>query len=140
MDLYNRIANVRKMDYEAELVDAIAAVRKDLNGLDITQMCKVYNGYLLKELTRRHIPSRIINTKDLGINYEHVFLLVIKDVNSRFLADLTFEQFGIKNEEFKQLLSQGYQLVDGKSLNEYLNVVSCSKTTKRYLDDELFYR
>jgi len=42
-------------------------------------MCKVYSGFLSEELLKRHIPSRLINTSDLGLDYEHVFVLVKKN-------------------------------------------------------------
>lgn len=76
MDLFARMTNIKGIDQTKEIENAIVKVREKLSLLVEERMCKVYNGLLLNELLCSHIPARLINTLDLGINYEHVFLLI----------------------------------------------------------------
>lgn len=139
MELYDRITNICGKNYEEELIEAIKATTDELKELDKDQMCKVYSSYLLRELAKRHIPSRLVNTKDLGLDYEHAFLLVSNSKDGYFLADLTFQQFNQENEEFKELLKKGYQTIDGVGLNNYLTIIGQS-IAKDYSLEELFYQ
>ena len=139
MELYEYIKNIHGKNIEEELVKSISSVLSKLNNLTKERMCKVYNSYLLNELRLRHIPSRLINTLDLGLNYEHVFVLIASNNNGYFLADLTFSQFIKESKTFSQLLKSGYQLVDDISINDYLNIVSNRELSTDFLVENIFY-
>jgi len=103
-------------------------------------MCKVYSGFLSEELLKRHIPSRLINTSDLGLDYEHVFVLVKKnDIEGYFLVDLTFPQFDSYSVYFSKLLIDGYQDIDDKGLNYYLSLVTKERFTDEFSLDNIFF-
>ena len=76
MDFFERITNMRGFNLEKEIETTIKRVKERLSNLVEERMCKVYNSLLLNELLRSHIPVRLINTFDLGIDYEHFFLLI----------------------------------------------------------------
>lgn len=126
MELYDMIRNISGKNNEDELVKAISCVRKKLENLDEERMCRIYSSCLLNELLKRHVPSRLINTSDLGLDYEHEFVLVAKSEESGgyFIADLTFSQFSSQSDYFIKLLECGYQSIDYNDLVSYLNIIS----------------
>lgn len=140
MDLFNKMKNIRGLNNEDELVRAISNVKNKLAGLTEERMCKVYSSYLLNELNNCHIPARLVNTLDLGLNYEHYFVLVSKNESERyFLTDLTFSQFKNNSDLFKSLLDTGYQSIDNDILNCYLRIVSQNNYDNYILLDNIFY-
>lgn len=138
MDLYDMLKNISGKDIEKELKESVFVVKDKLSNLTEERTCKIYNGYLANELRRRHISLRIINTLDLGLEYEHIFLLVPKNTDGYFLADLTFSQFNNNQECFDDLFSYGYQNIDDDSLRDYLNIVSREDITNISLEDIFF--
>lgn len=76
MDLFERITNIQGLNLAEEIKMTIKKVKEKVPNLVEERMCKVYNGLLLNELLHSHIPVRLVNTLDLGINYEHFFLLI----------------------------------------------------------------
>lgn len=139
MDLYDRIKNIYGKDNEQELKKSITKIKDILSGLIEERMCKVYSRYLLKELNNRHVPARLINTLDLGLNYEHEFILVPSNTTGYFLSDLTFSQFNNKSKELSELLIKGYQYIDNKTFNRYINVISKETINNNLTPDDLFY-
>lgn len=140
MDLFARMKNIKGIDQTKEIENAIVKVREKLPFLVEERMCKVYNGLLLNELLCLHIPARLINTLDLGIDYEHVFLLIPhKNMTGGgyILADLTFFQFhhDLENE----FLKKGYQEIDNIHFNRYLKVVSQKELDFFVSLEEAFY-
>lgn len=79
MELYDLMKNIYGKNNEEELIKSISIVRQKLNNLVEERMCKVYSSYLFRELLKQHVPARLINTLDLGLDYEHVFVLVPKN-------------------------------------------------------------
>lgn len=75
MNLFERMQNIGNKDYEKEIQEAIKEVREELKNLTIERMCKVYNSYLCDKLVKKHIVAHLINTLDLGLSYEHIFVL-----------------------------------------------------------------
>ena len=138
MELYDMMRNIYGKNTEEELIKAISSVRETLNGLVEERMCKVYSSFLLKELNNRHIPARLINTLDIGLEYEHIFILVPFNDKNYFLADLTFSQFNKNPEQLNQLLTAGYQLIDNISLNYYLDVITENHKNQISVED-IFY-
>ncbi len=135
MELYDMMTNILGKDIETELINAISRVKEKLNSLNEDRMCKVYSSFLLEELLKRHISSRLINTSDLGLDYEHVFVLIRRnDANGYFLVDLTFSQFELYSVYFSKLLMDGYQAIDDKGLNYYLSLIA-----KEKFIDELYF-
>jgi len=139
MDLYNRINNIYVKNNEEELKKAILNVKQILSGLVEERTCKIYSSFLVEELKKQHVPVRLINTLDLGLEYEHVFVLVPSNYTGYFLVDLTFSQFNSKSEELINLLTNGYQLVDNGILNDYFNIVSKGNCNKNISLDNMFY-
>lgn len=139
MELCDRLKNIYGKNNEEELIKSISNVRETLSGLLEERMCKVYSGFLLRELNNHHVPSRLINSLDLGIEYEHMFVLVPSNDTGYFLADLTFSQFNTEHEQLNQLLSKGYQHIDDNSLNCYLNIISKGNFTNQISAEDIFY-
>lgn len=139
MELYDIMKNISRIDIEEELIDAISITRSQLEGLTEERMCKVYSSYLQEELKKRHILARIINTIDLGLNYEHHFILISSNDSNYILADLTFSQFET-NTEFDQLLEKGYQYIDNKGLANYLSIINNKDITNQISVDNIFMK
>ena len=141
MELYDMIRNISGKNNEEELIKSISSVREQLNNLDEERMCRVYSGFLLQELLKRHIPSRLIRTSDLGLDYEHEFVLVAKSETDGgyFLADLTFSQFKSQSDYFNKLLKDGYQSIDSNDLINYLNIVSKEYIEDVFSPDDIFF-
>lgn len=102
-------------------------------------MCKVYSSYLLNKLKKQHILAHMINTLDLGFNYEHVFILVPSNDDGYFLADLTFSQFNKNINTLSQLLNEGYQLINDNSFRDYLSIVLNEDITEQISINDIFY-
>lgn len=113
-DLYEYI-NILPLEKRIEL--SIAETRKVLNGIDIKGACATYSRHLFSYLKKNSIMSRIINTKDLGADYEHFFVLVPINTLEYYLMDLTYPQFE-NDKVFKELYEKGYEKVT--DLNFYL--------------------
>jgi len=130
MDLYKMMQNIRGYNYEEYLIISIENVKKALEGLTEERMCKIYSGFLFEELKKNHVPVRIINTFELGVDYEHFFLVIPsnKEDEKYFIADLTFSQFNVEDEIFKDLINKGYQLVDDDLFNFYLKNIAKNQT------------
>lgn len=132
--------NIRGLNHEDELIKAISNVRKKLSLLTEERMCKVYSSYLLNELNNSHVPARLVNTLDLGLDYEHYFVLVSKNNNDGyFLTDLTFSQFNNNSPLFNNLLEKGYQNTDDNLLNCYLKIVSQNSFDDYVTIDNIYY-
>ena len=119
--------NITNVDVEKEIINAITKVKSELKDLNIDRTCKIYSSYLLRELKKKHLLSHIINTKDLGISYEHYFVIV-KSQLEEYMIDLTYAQFGW--HEPTELLDKGYIKVTKKDLQDYL--YKMSKIDKYY--------
>ena len=139
MQLYNMIKNISNKNNEEELKKAITKVKQQLNGLTEERMCKVYCSYLLNELRNNHIPARLINTRDLNLDYEHFFVLVPRNKEGYYLADLTFSQFNEKEEHLIKLLKDGYQYIDNNSFMYYIKIVENAKDLDNYYIDDIYY-
>ena len=139
MDIYNMLKNIYGNNIEEQLIKSIFTVKEKLYGLTEERMCKIYNGYLLNELHNNHVLARMINTLDLELNYEHIFILVPSNDSNYFLVDLTFSQFNQKNDQLSQLVDLGYQLINDSSLINYLNIVAKEKQIYKYSLEDLFY-
>ena len=104
MDLFEWSQNIMKVDQNKVINDSIKNVNNELNGLTKDRMCKVYSSYVYNELKKNHVLARLINTSDLGFDYEHQFILVPinKLTKDYYLIDLTYSQF-VKNMEDEKL-------------------------------------
>ena len=76
MDLFEWSQNIMKVDQNKVINNSIKNVNNELNGLTKDRMCKVYSSYVYNELKKNHVLARLINTSDLGFDYEHQFILV----------------------------------------------------------------
>lgn len=139
MNLYSLARNIYGLNNKEQLAKSISVVRQNLKGLTEESMCKIYSSYLSFELSSNHVPSRLISTTDLDLNYEHFFILVPSNEEEYFLADLTFSQFPYRKSAFTGLLTKGFQLIDDQSINKYLNIVTGEKLHKRFSVDDIFY-
>lgn len=141
MNLFDMMKNIRGINTEEMLCKAIKMVKIRLRFLTKERMGRVYNSYLLNELNNNHVPARLINTLDLGLNYEHLFILVSNnDRENYYLSDLTFSEFNDKSNLFNDLCNEGYQSIDDDLLNCYLRVISKNKFDDYVSLDDLFYK
>ena len=108
---------------EERIEKAILNTKKELNGLTEDTMCMVYSSYLYENLKKEHVISHIIDTNDLNIEYKHRFILIPKDTNQYYLADLTYSQFK-EDKYLKKLLEKGYELMDNEKWKIYLKIIS----------------
>ena len=121
MDLYSKILNINNKNIEEVIISAIEEVKKELYGLDYERMCLIYNSYLYEALLKRHVLVHMIDTKDLGLSYNHRFLIAFDGTNY-YLCDLTYSQF--LNDFFPMLQKKGYQKCDDVLIKEYLKTIS----------------
>ena len=132
--------NIRGNSIEEKLKEATIKTKKELSGLTEEQMCKVYNGTLLRILQEFHVSARGINSLDLGLDYEHFFLLIpLMSGSGYLLADLTFSQFKTFEENWCSLLTTGYQKMNDEDFNHYLYVINNRKMVDRITLDDVFY-
>ncbi len=137
MSLYDRMLNIANIDKESIIKRAIENTKSDLDGLDYERMCLVYNWYLYENLKDMSCLAYIIDTNDLGFDYEHRFVLVPIDDTSYYLADLTYKQFGKEDEILNKLYDDGYQKIDNDKYNYYLHKVTGSNKDIT-IDESLF--
>ena len=137
MLLYDRMLNIANIDKESIIKRAIENTKSDLDGLDYERMCLVYNWYLYENLKDMSCLAYIIDTNDLGFDYEHRFVLVPIDDTSYYLADLTYKQFGKEDEILNKLYDDGYQKIDNDKYNYYLHKVTGSNKDIT-IDESLF--
>lgn len=126
MNLYERMQNITGIDIEEKLTLAIQKTNDELNGLLYERTCKIYNGTLYSYLREKRVLARLVNTKDFGQAYEHVFVLLPSLVmgGGYLLADLTYSQFPNKDEVvFKELLEKGYQMINEWEFYVYLKSI-----------------
>lgn len=138
MELYDLI-NIQGKDKETELEKCIVEVRKKLPDLTEDRTCKIYNGLLYQELIKSHITAKLVNTKDIGLPYEHVFILMPLNKGVFYLVDLTYSQFRNQNPNFVRLLMNGYQEVDNELLNQYIRIVEPKTINGLYDIDDLYF-
>lgn len=140
MDLFEWSQNIMKVNQSKVISDSIKNVNNELNGLTKERMCKVYSSYVYNELKKNHILTRLINTSDLGFDYEHQFILVpINEITKDYyLIDLTYSQF-IKNIEdekiFTELLNKGYQKINNELWIKYLKNILRNNNVNSSIDE-----
>jgi len=131
----DKMTNIRGINILEEIKDAINSVNNKLNGLTKEQTCKIYSSFIYEELKQRHIPSRIINTLDLGLSYEHEFVIVNVS-NDYYLIDLTFKQFN--NDQILELQEHGFIKINNEILSKYLSIINNSIVNECNIDDMFF--
>lgn len=121
MDLYDRMLNINNRDIEKCIKDTTSKVKKLIP--DTERLCMVASNLIYNDLLDIHIPSKIINTKELGLGYEHEFVLT-KDRDIYYLIDIAYKQFLNKGTILNNdLLKNGYIRVNSNLLKEYLNSI-----------------
>ena len=133
MDLYHKMLNITGNSPELSVEMAISETKDALKYLNYERMCLVYSSYLYNFLLKKHLLVRIIDTLDLGLTYQHYFLL-IKTTENYYLCDLTFPQFN--SPELASLNNHGYISCDAEIFNRYLEIVTKQKTNLSI--DEVF--
>lgn len=117
---FSNLTNIMNINYEKTIDEVVKDVRREYKDLSVDRTCFLYSSLVHDKLKEKHIISRIISTTDLGIDYEHRFVL-IKENNKYYIIDLTYRQFFDKvPNEFIELDKNGYQVLDRKKLIEYL--------------------
>lgn len=120
MDLFEWSQNIMKVNQNKVISDSI----KNVNN----------------ELKKNHVLARLINTSDLGFDYEHQFILVPinKLTKDYYLIDLTYSQF-VKNMEdekiFTELLNKGYQKINNELWIQYLKNILRNNNVKSSIDE-----
>ena len=133
MDI-NDILNLDGVDINEKIVDAIDMSRVELEKLTTDLTCKLYSSAVKDNLNKKHVINRIINTKDLGLPYEHQFNIAYGN-GDYYLIDLTYKQF--KSADFIDVLLQGYTKIDNDDLQDYLSIVGNGITNITL--EELFF-
>ena len=129
------LLNLDGIEIEDKIVDSIDDVRVELRDLTTDLTCKIYSSYMREALGNRHLISRIVNTKELGLPYEHLFNVVVDGVDNYYLIDLTYKQFN--NNEFIDLLLQGFMKINDETFNRYLEIVGKDKININI--EDIFY-
>lgn len=138
MSLYDKLLNIDNKNIETKLNDAIKETYVELNGLTEKRTCMIYSSYLYENLKERHLLGHIINTKDLGSNFAHQFILMPTIEDEYYLVDLTYRQFEQKPVDLIDLYEKGYQKIDNLVWQEYLDSVLRSDTITCTLEDAFF--
>lgn len=136
MSLYDRILNINNVNKEDLIKKAIYMTEKELESLDYERMCHVYSSYLYNNLKQLSCLAYLIDTAELGFDYQHYFILVPDKEKEYYLLDLTYKQFG-KDDILNSLYNNGYQEVDGDKYNYYLYKVTGSNKDIT-IDESLF--
>lgn len=136
MSLYENILNISNKNIEEEIKSSIIDTRRQLCNLNEDRMCLIYSSYIYQNLKKRHILSHIIDTKYLGLNYQHRFVLVY--AKNYYLIDLTYSQFLNNDSNLIELLKNGYQKIDNNCFELYLKGI---ENYEKVIDlDEAFIR
>ncbi len=123
--------NIINVDVEKAIQEAIYETFKDLDGLIKIRTCKIYNSYVYQHLRDKHIVCKLIDTVgDLGMNYQHFFVVVPKDMESNYVVDLTYRQFG-EDKIFLSMYEEGYQLLNDFMYEMYLKRIDGNFSKKR---------
>lgn len=148
MNLYENMLNIRGIDIKKEIIKIIEETKEELKNLIQIQTCKMYTGYLKDKCNKRGISSRIINTKELGLPYEHEALLVNineKD-NPYILIDLTYNQFPLiykkifyEKVKTNDLEIKGYMFADNEVLKYYLMSIANVDNLNNINIDEIYF-
>jgi hypothetical protein len=133
MELYDYIRNIKGIDYEEKIKEAIRIVRNKLNGLDIKQTCLIYASLVYDTLREMGITARIASTEKLDC-YLHYFVMVL-DKNKYYVIDLTYGQF--MSNKLSNLITDGYMLMSDEDFLLYEQVIS-NKNLNYTLDDFYF--
>ena len=137
MDLYSMMLNINNKDLESIIKESINKTRKEINFSE--GMCKVAANLVYNDLKNEHVVAKIVNTKELGLGYEHEFVLV-KDVFIYYLIDVTYEQFINKGTKLnEELLKNGYIHANDKVLGSYLNSIPNTYKLDSINIDDIFY-
>ena len=126
------ILNIGNNNIEETIIKCINNTRHDLRNIVQKQRCKIYSSYFSDLLKKEHITHKIINTLELGYDYDHHFVLVPKDSNCYYLIDLTYSQF--ETDRFSELLDNGYIVVNDAMFSIYLSIVT-GKIKENNMDD-----
>lgn len=128
MNLYEMSKNIRNINREITIRNAIGNVKKDLNGLVEARTCKIYNRYLCHALLNSHVPAKLMDTLDLEYDFEHQFVLVPHEQEEGiyYLIDLIFSSFCDEATHFSLLKTMGYQIVNQIDYQAYLNIIDLS--------------
>ena len=131
MNNLNDILNIKKIDIEKVIQNVIKETRMELINLDISRMCLVYTSYLYEKLKNNSVLAYIVDTmEDLEKRYQHRFIVIPIDGEKKYVLDLTVCQFG-KNEKFKKLELDGYQLLNKTDFSSYIEYVSNANSRSR---------
>ena len=115
------LINIKKLDIETEIKEAIEDTKDELSNLTTETTCMIYSDYLSRNLTKRHVINRVVSTSDYNLPYYHQFNIVPGKDNKLYLIDLTFPQFQVSTLD--ELTKKGYMLVDTDTYGKYLDIV-----------------
>jgi hypothetical protein len=121
MDLYDRIFNITNKNIKKTIIEAINKCNELINNTE--GMCMVASNIIYNFLLDQHILARIINTKELGIGYEHE-AVIVKDKDNYYLIDFTYNQFlKVSSLLNKELLKNKFLQIDDETFNKYLDSI-----------------
>lgn len=124
MSIYQML-NVTGNDIEERVVEAIQETKEELSGLTTERTCKIYSDSVARNLMKRHVIQKRIDTKKYNYSYDHQFNIVPITEKLSFLIDLCYSQFG--DDTYPELLQKGYQIIPSTDLSHYLSIVGQAK-------------
>lgn len=99
-DFYRKILNINpKQDNLEEIVSRTIKDYLEEMPSDIEGLCQVHSLNIKELLKTKNIKSYLVNTLNLGANYEHYFLLVDTLEENLILIDVTYAQFNSTNKK-----------------------------------------
>lgn len=116
------LLNIRNVDIEKEIINAIDETKKELNGLATDRTCKIYSNKVSEILNKKNIVNRLVDTKTKDMDYSHQLVIVPKDDNYSYIIDLTLSQFGF-NTLYTDMYKKGYMLMNDEEFNSYLDFI-----------------
>lgn len=139
MSLYDRILNINNVNKEDLIKKAIYMTEKELESLDYERMCLVYSSYLYNNLKQLSCLAYLIDTAELGFDYQHYFILVPDKEKEYYLLDLTYKQFESDEiDMFSNLYLYGYQKINDILYEDYIFKVTGQNNHDISLDDSIF--
>lgn len=117
----SKLLNISGIDIVSTIEESISFAKKELNGLTDERTCIIYSSYIYEYLRKKHVLCNLVDTKsDLGMDYEHRFVVVFYNREYHYIVDLNYKQFG-ENDIFLDLYNKGYQLMDANFYHTYLD-------------------
>lgn len=127
-NFYQKMLNITNRNISQEIENVIKETKEENKNLTTERTCHIYSSIIYEKLKEKNIITKILNTKDFQIDYEHYFVLVTETKEKIYIIDLTYDQFN--PERLETLKEEGYIKANTKIILQYLNEIN-KQTTKK---------